>query len=83
MTSDRIAALAGYSDDELLAEVQRRRQEAQRRLDRLSLATGGPVKMPGKSAAKTAYWAEWKAYRSTHPSATVAQWQRSRKRGKG
>lgn len=80
MTLDRIAALAGYTDDELLAEVQRRRVEAQLRLDRLSVATGGPVKMPGKSIAKRAYWAAWREYKAEHPNATVEAWRRAAKR---
>jgi hypothetical protein len=80
MTTDKLSVLASLSDDELLAEIQRRRDEAQRRLDRFTVAVTGRAKSEGKSRAKAAYWAEWREYHAQHPNATVQQWQRSRKK---
>lgn len=80
--TDHTAKLSDFTDEELLAEIQRRRAEAQRRLDRFAVAAGDKPKYAAKSEAKAIYWAEWRQYKANHPNATVEQWQRMRKRGK-
>ena len=81
MPTDRPKVLADYTDDELLAEIQRRRDEAQRRIDKLSLASELGNKFVKKSEAKRLYWEAWHEYRAVHPNATLAEWRKSQKRG--
>jgi len=78
---DRLKALESYTDDELLAEIQRRRLEAQQRLSRLSLASDDGRSIL-KSQAKAAYWSSWHQYKAQHPDATVDVWRKAQKRGK-
>lgn len=84
MTQDRQSILASLTDDELLGELARRANEAQRRADRLTAATGtGPkYKSVGKSIAKQKYWSEYRAWLASHPGGSVDQWRKARKRGK-
>ena len=85
MTLDKQTFLASLTDDELLGELARRANEAQRRADRLNAATGtGPkFKSVAKSQAKRAYWAEYRAWLASHPGGSVEQWQKSKRTGKG
>ena len=71
--------LSEYSTDEILAEVERRRQEAQRLVDRLGSIT---MKSPAKSLAKAKFWSEWRTYKASHPGATLEQWQKARRKAK-
>jgi len=83
MTLDKQTFLASLTDDELLGELARRANEAQRRADRLNAATGtGPkFKSVAKSQAKQAYWAEYRTWLASHPGGSVGQWQKARKKG--
>lgn len=83
MTVDKQAFLESLTDDELLGELARRANEAQRRADRLSAATGtGPkFKSVAKSQAKSAFWAEYRTWLASHPGGSVSQWHKARKKG--
>ena len=86
MSPDRIKALESYTDDELLAEIHKRREEAQQRVAKLCMTTEEQSgKYQRKSEAKAAYWAAWHAYREKNPDATVDEWRKAKtaqKRGK-
>ena len=84
MTLDKQTFLASLTDDELLGELARRANEAQRRADRLNAATGtGPkFKSVAKSQAKQAYWESYRQYVATHPGATLKEFQSKSKKGK-
>jgi hypothetical protein len=83
MILDKRTFLESLTDDELLGELARRANEAQRRADRLNAATGsGPkFKSVAKSQAKQQYWAEYRAWLASHPGGSVKQWQKERKKG--
>jgi hypothetical protein len=82
MTPDRIRGLESYTDDELLSEMQRRRAEAQQRVNKLSAITGEKTvaKNPRMSAAKALYWSAWHEYRSSYPDASLEDWRKAQKR---
>ncbi|HEX5434425.1 MAG TPA: hypothetical protein VFY05_09330 [Candidatus Angelobacter sp.] len=60
---DKFKALESYTDEELLAEISRRRTEAQERANRLAVVGQKATSYPKKSAAKAAYWEKWRAER--------------------
>ena len=60
---DKTELLGSLTDDELLGELAKRANDAQRRADRLNAATGtGPkFKSTAKSLSKQKYWAAYRA----------------------
>lgn len=77
---NREEQLRGFTDEELLDELNRRIEESRKRMQTLSRGLGEPGKFFAKSQAKAKYWAEWHEYKAAHPDATVEQWRRSQKR---
>jgi hypothetical protein len=70
--------LEGFSDEELLGEIIRRRREDQDRLAKLSITAEGAGKSSRKSQATAQYWQGWYTYKSQHPDASVAEWRKAR-----
>jgi len=80
---DRLAQLRTYTDDELIAEMARRKAEYLQKARALSGGSEtGSGQYPRKSEAKRQQWAGWHTYKAQHPDATVTEWRRLRKRGK-
>jgi hypothetical protein len=71
-----------YTDEELIAEMARRKAEYLQKAKALSVDSSASGEYPRKSEAKRQMWSAWHVYKREHPEATVAEWRKAHKRGK-